>query len=66
MADNVPITPGSGADIATDDIGGVQHQRIKVGFGVDGSYGDVSSSNPLGQRRVPTPTFGRGDLYQPA
>lgn len=47
MADNVPITPGSGADIATDEIGGLHYQRTKVGFGVDGSYGDVSDANPM-------------------
>ncbi len=29
MADNVAVTPGVGATIATDDIGGAQYQRIK-------------------------------------
>jgi hypothetical protein len=33
--------------IATDDIGGIQHQRVKVQFGADGSATDVSSANPL-------------------
>jgi hypothetical protein len=47
MADNVAITPGSGTAIATDDIGGVQYQRVKVTFGADGSASDVSSGNPL-------------------
>jgi hypothetical protein len=47
MADNVAITAGLGTSIATDDIGGVQYQRVKVTFGADGSAADVSSSAPL-------------------
>ena len=47
MADNVGYTPGSGASIAADDIGGVLHQRVKVGIGADGSATDVSSANPM-------------------
>lgn len=47
MADNVAITAGAGTSVATDDIGGIQHQRIKVGFGVDGTYADISDSNPM-------------------
>ena len=33
MADNVPITPGSGRDIATDDVGGIHFQRVKLDVG---------------------------------
>jgi len=48
MADNVGYTPGSGAIIATDDVGGVQHQRIKISLGSDGvDDGMVSSANPM-------------------
>lgn len=47
MADNVAITEGTGTSIATDDIGGVQFQRVKVTYGDDGSATDVSSSNRL-------------------
>lgn len=47
MADNVGYTPGTGATVAADDIGGVLHQRVKIGVGVDGSAVDVSSSNPM-------------------
>lgn len=36
MADNVAITPGAGATIATDDVGGAQYQRVKVDGGGDG------------------------------
>ena len=47
MADNVAITPGTGATIAADDIGGALHQRIKLTWGVDGSATDASASAPL-------------------
>lgn len=51
MADNVttPLT-GSGdstAVVATDNIGGVNYQRVKVTTGADGTANDVSSSNPM-------------------
>jgi hypothetical protein len=47
MADNVGYTPGTGATIAADEIGGVLHQRIKVGVGGDGEAVDVSEANPM-------------------
>lgn len=47
MPDNVGYTPGTGATIAADDIGGVLHQRVKVEVGADGSAADVSSANPM-------------------
>lgn len=37
MTDNVPITAGSGTDIATDDVSGVHYQRVKVDLGGDGA-----------------------------
>lgn len=48
MADNVPITAGSGTDVGTDDISSVHYQRVKVIQGEDGTNdGDVSRANPL-------------------
>jgi hypothetical protein len=47
MADNVAITAGSGTSIATDDVGGVQYQRVKVAWGADGSASDASNATPL-------------------
>lgn len=47
MADNVGYTPGSGATVAADDIGGALYQRVKLTHGVDGSAVDASSTNPL-------------------
>lgn len=46
MADNSTL-PATGDVIATDDIAGVKHQRVKVEFGVDGSATDVSPAAPL-------------------
>lgn len=47
MADNVGYTPGTGATVAADDIGGVLHQRVKIGIGADGTAVDLSSANPM-------------------
>lgn len=49
MADNVPITAGTGTDIATDDVGGVQYQRVKATWGPDGTANDtdVASGKPM-------------------
>ena len=45
--DNVAITAGSGTSVATDDIGGVQYQRVKIAQGADGTGVDVSPAAPL-------------------
>ena len=48
MADNTTLNAGTGGDvIATDDIGGVKYQRVKVTYGADGSATDASTTNPL-------------------
>ena len=48
MSDNLGYTEGAGAEVATDDVGGIQYQRIKLTLGADGvNDGDVSSSNPM-------------------
>lgn len=49
MADNTTLNTGTGGDvIASDDIGGVKFQRVKLIQGADGTNdGDVSRSNPL-------------------
>jgi hypothetical protein len=48
MADNVTANAGTGgATFATDDVGGVQHTRVKVEFGADGTAADVHAANPL-------------------
>lgn len=58
MADNVGITPGAGATVAADDIGGILHQRVKIVVGDDGvNAGDVSLANPI-------PTRENGELLE--
>ena len=50
MADNtqLPIPQTAGDLIATDEIGGIKFQRVKLIHGADGANdGDVASSNPL-------------------
>jgi hypothetical protein len=47
MADNVGYTPGSGATIAADDVGGVLYQRVKVTAGPENSATDISEAFPL-------------------
>lgn len=48
MTDDVGYTPGTGATIATDNVGGKHYQRMKVVTGPDGSIvGDVSAANPM-------------------
>lgn len=47
MVDNVSVTPGTGASIAADEIGGVFYQRVKPVYGTDGFATDVSDTNAL-------------------
>lgn len=47
MADNVAITAGAGTTIASDDIGSVQYQRVKVSIGGDGTAVDASTTAPV-------------------
>lgn len=61
MADNVPVTPGTGADIATDDCGVAGHfQRIKLDFGGDGVSAPVTASTPLPVVQTGTPALPTG------
>ena len=62
MADNVGYTPGSGAVISTDDIGGIHHQRVKVTLGNDGTdNGTVSATNPMPVTAYsPIPVYANG------
>jgi hypothetical protein len=47
MADNVAVTPGAGASIATDDVGGVQFQKVKLDLGGDGVSSPVIDKMPV-------------------
>lgn len=54
MADNVGYTPGTGATIAADDVGGVLYQRVKIGIGADNSAADISGDTTNGIDVDPT------------
>lgn len=45
MTDNIDVTPGTGATIGADDIGGVLIQRVKVTWGPDGTANDVDTAS---------------------
>ena len=47
MADNLVVATGSGGTVATDDIGNIHYQRVKLAFGADGSGADVSTSHAI-------------------
>ncbi len=48
MADNTTLNTGTGGDvIATDDIGGVKYQRVKISLGADGAAADLAVTNPM-------------------
>ena len=47
MADNVGYTPGVGAIIAADDIGGILYQKVKMIHGADGIAHETADGNPL-------------------
>jgi hypothetical protein len=57
MADNIGYTPGTGATIAADEIGGVLYQRVKMIHGADGIAHQTSDSNPM-------PTAEGGELLE--
>lgn len=49
MADNTQLNLGSSGDIvATDDIGGIKHQRVKLEVGADGTANDVIGADAAG------------------
>lgn len=61
MADNVGYTPGAGATIAADDVGGVLHQRVKVAVGGDGVAADLASGAGAVSAAVPRVTLASDD-----
>jgi len=47
MPDNVGYTPGVGATIAAEDIGGILYQKFKMIHGADGIAHETADGNPL-------------------
>lgn len=54
MADNISFPPGPGVVVASDKIGDVDYQRVKLSFGDPRSATDVSATKPL-PVRIPDP-----------
>ncbi len=61
MGDNVKVNEGTGPVIATDEVGGAQHQRVKVEFGEDGAATQVSEASPLPVGGTALGTTGEAD-----
>lgn len=65
MADNVPITAGSGTDIATDDVSGAHYQYVKLADGAADSSakigGDATNGLDVDVTRVPYATKDHDD-----
>lgn len=61
MADNLGAPGGASGPVATDDIGGVHFQRIKLVHGADGvNAGDVSTANRLPVEDTSSSVVGSG------
>lgn len=60
MADNAPFIPDGNVITATDEIGGIHYQLVKIAFGALDSVTLASSSNPLPVVRPPTNTAAVG------
>lgn len=60
MADNTQLNQAAaplGDIIATDDIGGIKHQRVKIEVGADGTAQDVADGRPMPVKEgMTTPT----------
>lgn len=53
MVDNIGMTPGTGATVAADDVGGVLYQRVKIGIGADGSAADLAFGSAAAASSLP-------------
>lgn len=54
MADNVTLNKSSGTyDAASDDIGGVQYQRVKPAIGADGAAADLAFGQAAAASSIP-------------
>jgi hypothetical protein len=58
MADNLGYTPGSGANVATEELGGIHHQRVIAEWMDDA--GNPYNAGPS----TPMPVTGAGELME--
>lgn len=66
MTDNVDITPGAGATIAADEIGGAKYQRVKIGVGADGAAADMDGRIDIGKVNILRVNATAATLTRPA
>lgn len=70
MADNSLRTPGVGETIASDDVGGVKYQRVKISVGPDGTATDLRGTDVDGTGGsgiiAVVPTHYNGSVYKVA
>lgn len=62
MADNVEITAGTGTSVATDDVGGVHYQRIKLDLGGDGAASPLVRGQQAKANSIPVTLASDEDL----
>lgn len=66
MTDNASVNTNTGAtgatniSVATDNIGGVDYQRVKATFGIEGVATDVSATDPFPVIQTGTPALPTG------
>jgi hypothetical protein len=62
MSDNLTITTATGnATLATDDVGGAHHQRVKLSDGAEGSAADLASGAGAVSSATPRVTLASDD-----
>lgn len=66
MSDNIAITPGTGATVATDDVSGVQYQRVKLDIGGDGVSTPVTDLATSAKQDTGNTSLGSLDTKTPA
>ena len=59
----LPVTPGSGANVATDFVGGEHHQQLVIEFGAAGTPTRITPTSPLPVREpVKGSALGKGGI----
>jgi hypothetical protein len=53
MADNVNYTPGMGVKIGSDEVDGVQYERVKICIGADGEIQDIDNGQQVAANSLP-------------
>jgi len=49
MADNLPVSGGTGYEVATDEIAGAHYQKVKIVTGADGVANALGNTIPMSE-----------------